>query len=75
MAQVTRPRLSYRETDQLRRDAQRSLAKALAGMYDERGDLAMALLETGKALVSIAELDTEERALERVLAYLEAARR
>lgn len=69
-------RLTTRGQARLRSDIQRHLTRALAGTYDINGNLAMTLLETGLALVAIAELDDDagRDAYGRVQEYLAASR-
>jgi hypothetical protein len=57
---TTADRLTYRERERIREGVIRHLVHALAGMFDIHGDLAMSLLETGRALHGIAELDVDQ---------------
>ena len=65
--------LGARERDKLHGRAVRSLVRAAAALdtYEPDG-LALALYSTGVALYSIAQLDTDERAKDKVLAALKA---
>jgi hypothetical protein len=63
--------LGARERDRLHSQAVRSLVRAAAALdtYEPDG-LALALYSTGVAMLRIAQLDTDERAKDKVLAIL-----